>query len=71
MHKVLLSILILLVITAAGMTIGQVWGPFMAWDLYIKAVITISILVVLLAFLMVVKADLGQHRKLKDENYLD
>jgi hypothetical protein len=71
MQKNLLFILVGMVVAGALLTIGQVWGPVMSWDLYIKAVITIGILVLLIGFLIVIKADLGEHKKLKDENYLD
>lgn len=71
MHQKLLIALVGLVVLGSLLTIGQVWGPVMSWDVYIKAVITIGITVLLLGFLLVVKADLGQHKKLKDENYLD
>jgi ribose/xylose/arabinose/galactoside ABC-type transport system permease subunit len=71
MHKHLLTALVGMVALAALLTIGQIWGPLMDWDLYGKIIVTLGILVLLSGFLLVVKADLGQHKKLKDENYLD
>lgn len=71
MHQKLLTALIGLVVLGTLLTIGQVWGPLLDWDLYVKIVITTGILVLLLGFLLVVKSDLGEHRNLKDKNYLD
>lgn len=71
MNRYLLIILVVLVAAGALLTVAQVWGLGLGWDVYIKAVMTIGILVLLLAFLLVVKSDLGEHKKMKDENYLD
>lgn len=71
MNRYLLILLVILVALGALLTLGQVWGIGLSWDIYIKAVITVGILVLLIAFLLVVKSDLGDHKKMKDENYLD
>ena len=71
MHKSLLITIIGLVILGSVLTIIRVWWTILSWDFYIKAIITIAILVILLGFVMVLKIDLGQHKKLKDDNYLD
>lgn len=71
MHQALLKTLIALVVAAGLLTIGQIWGEVLSWDTYVKAVITLGILVLLIAFLLVVKMDFGQQKRLKDENYLD
>jgi len=71
MNRILLITIVVLVALGALLTVGQVWGLGLDFDLYIKAVITIGILVLLIAFLLVVKSDLGDHKKMKDENYLD
>ena len=41
------------------------------WDNFVKLIITFGILALVLGFLAVVKADFGEHKKLKDDNYLD
>lgn len=71
MHNTLLSTLIALVLGAAGLTIVQMWVPFLDWDVYVKAIITVGILALVIGFLIIIKADLGEHKKLKDDNYLD
>jgi FtsH-binding integral membrane protein len=71
MHKTLLLIIIGLIILGAVLTITQLWVPLLDWDIFIKAIITIGIVVVVLGLLMVLKNDLGEHKKLKDDNYLD
>lgn len=71
MHRNMLIAIIALVIGAAVLTILQIWTSFLAWDVFVKILITVGILVTLLGFLLVIKYDLGEHKKLKDENYLD
>lgn len=71
MHKFLLIALILTVIAGAGLLIGQLWFDIMSWAVMGKALATLAILFVLIGFLLVVKSDFGQHKKMKDENYLD
>lgn len=63
--------LIALVVAAAGLTIGQIWGPLMGWDTYFKVLGTMGIIFLVIGLVVIIKSDLGQHKKLKDENYLD
>ena len=71
MHQKMLILLVALVALGALLTIVQIWTNIMPWDIFIKLLITLGILAVLIGFLMVIKADLGEHKRLKDENYLD
>lgn len=71
MHKTLLLIIIGLIVLAALLGITQLWVPLLSWDIFAKAMITILIVVVVLGLLMVLKNDLGEHKNLKDDNYLD
>ena len=71
MHKFMLFALVTMVVVATVLVILQIWMSFMSWDMFIKVMITLGILILLFGFLMVVGADLGQHKRLKDENYLD
>lgn len=71
MHKTLLTAIVGLVIASALLTVAQIWGFGIGWDTYIKLIITLGIAVLVLAFVMIAKADLGDHKKMKDENYLD
>ena len=71
MHKFLVYCLIAIAIVAAALMIGQIWFDILSWSMLWKSCTTLAVLFVLIGFLMVVKADFGQHKKLKDENYLD
>jgi hydrogenase/urease accessory protein HupE len=71
MHKTLLLIIIGLIVLGALLSITQLWVPVLSWGIFIKAIITIAIVVVVLGLLMVLKTDLGEHKSLKDDNYLD
>ncbi|MBI1300389.1 MAG: hypothetical protein GC137_01910 [Alphaproteobacteria bacterium] len=71
MKQPFLYAIMIMVCAAAFITIIQMWFPFMSWDNYFKAIITLAILTVVAAFVLVIKSDLGQHKKMKDENYLD
>ena len=71
MHKTLLLIIIGLIVLAALLGITQLWVPLLSWDIFAKAMITILIVVVVLGLLMVLKNYLGEHKNLKDDNYLD
>lgn len=65
MHKTLLLIIIGLIILGAILTITQLWVPILSWDIFVKAIITIGIVVVVLGLLMVLKNDLGEHKSSK------
>lgn len=74
LHRVLLTFIVVAVAGCALLTIGQIWTiptPLMDWATYTKLMITAGILVALAAFVLVIKVDLAEHKKLKDENYLD
>lgn len=71
MHQNLLKAIIIMVCGGALLSIAQLWVTLLPWDIFIKMVITLGILTVLAAFVLVVKADLGAHKKMKDENYID
>lgn len=70
-HQILLKAIIIMVCGGALLCIAQLWTSLLAWDIFFKVLITLGILVVLAAFGLVAKADLGTHKKMKDENYLD
>ncbi len=71
MHKAMLTGLVLVVLAGAGLTIAQLWYPIVSWDNYVKLLITFGIVALVLGFLIIIKADFGEHKKLKDDNYLD
>ena len=71
MHKSMLLGLAIVVLAGAGLTIAQLWFPVVSWDNYIKILLTLGIIALVLGFLIIIKADFGEHKKMKDENYLD
>lgn len=71
MHKNLLYAVIGCVIAMAALTIIQIWGSILSWDVFVKLIGTLGIVVLVAGFLLVVKSDFGEHKKMKDENYLD
>ena len=71
MHNILLAILVGLIVIAALLSIGQMWFILLSWDVFIKLIVTLGILTLLLGFLLIIKADFGEHKKLKDDNYID
>jgi hypothetical protein len=70
-HKSLLFILIACVAIGAATTIAEIWFVILGWDIYAKAMLTLTIIFVVTGFFMVVKTDFGSVKKLKDDNYLD
>lgn len=71
MYRILLISIIIMVCIAAILCIAQLWITIMPWDIFVKTLITLGILTVLAALVLVIKSDLAQHKKMKDENYLD
>lgn len=71
MHKAMLIAIIALVILGTILTLIQIWAPILDWGTYIKLMVTFGIIVVVLGLIMVLKTDLSEHKKMKDENYLD
>ena len=70
MHRLLIKTLVGLAITAAGLVILAIWGVDLSEIIY-KLLATIGVLVLLIGFVLVVKLDFGEHKKLKDQNYID
>ncbi len=70
MNRTLLMIMIGLTIAAAAIIILNIWGVSFG-DLFLKLLGTIGVLILLVGFLMVVKLDFGEHKRLKDQNYID
>jgi len=71
LHKPFFFSLVGLVCTGAGLVILKIWGIPLPDDLFFKIIATLAVLILLSGFLLVVNSDFGQHKKLKDENYLD
>ncbi len=71
-HRLLLKLISGLVILGGGLIVLQIWGiDILNWDIFLRAMGTLAVIIVILGFLLVVKADFGDHKKMKDEHYLD
>lgn len=71
LHKPFLFVLISLVCAVAGIVIMKIWGIQLPEDLFFKILATLGVLILLFGFLMVVNSDFGEHKKLKDDNFID
>ncbi len=70
-QSLLLKAIIIMVCIGALISIIQIWTTFLTWDIFFKVLITLGILILLAGFILVIKLDLGSHKKMRDENYLD
>ena len=71
LHKPFFFLLVGSVVAVAVIVIAKIWGIELPDDLFFKILATLGVLILLFGFLLVVNSDFGQHKKLKDENYLD
>ncbi len=71
LHRALVIGLIGLVSLAAVLIILNIWGIVFDGELLFKLLATIGVLVVLAGFLLVIKSDFGEHKRLKDEDFID
>ncbi len=70
-NRMLLKVMLGLAVVCALASILQMWFTLFMWDTFWKLIITLVILGVLVAFIMAIKEDMGETKKLKDDNYLD
>ncbi len=71
MDKFFMHILIALLVLIGAVTLMQIWVPFISWDIYIKLIGSAVVIGIVLGLIVVLKSDLGEKKKMKDENYLD
>ena len=71
MHKKLVQIIVGCVMLGAVLTIAQIWTGFIIWDDFIKIAATLGIVIIALGFVLVAKADFSEHKKMRDDTYLD
>lgn len=71
LHKPFFFSLVGLVCAGAALIIAKIWGVDLPEDLFFKILATLVVLILLFGFLLVANSDFGQHKKLKDEHYLD
>lgn len=71
LHRALVMALVGLVVLGAALIVLQIWGVLLDGDFFFKLMGTIVVLIILIGFLLVVRQDFGEHKRLKDQNYLD
>lgn len=71
MHKKLVQAVIGCVLLAALLTIVQIWTQALSWDDFFKIGGTLAVIAIAVGFVIAAKSDFSEHKKLKDENYLD
>lgn len=69
-QRALTYLLIFLALAAALIIILHIWGVDFG-VLFYRLLGTIGVLAVLAGFLLAVRSDFSEHKRLKDENYLD
>jgi len=67
----LVKSLVAMAIILAAVVLGQLWWSFLNDEVFVKVIISIVVLGVLVSFIIAVSADLGEEKKLKDDNYID
>ncbi len=71
LHRALVIALIGLVILGAFLVVLRIWGIVIDGSLLFKLLSTIGVLILVIGFLLVVKIDLGEHKRLKDNDFID
>lgn len=71
LHNQLLICITAVVVFCGILTICQIWGPVVSWDMYFKIILTAVIVAVVCGFVVVARGDMSEKKKMKDENYLD
>lgn len=70
MHRLLVLSLIGLAIAASVFAILGIWGVDLG-EFFWKALATLGVLGLLIGFLLVVRSDFGEHKRLKDNDFID
>lgn len=71
LHRALVITLIGLVILGAVLIVMSIWGVMIDGSLLFKLLSTIGILILVIGFLLVVRMDFGEHKRLKDNDFID
>ncbi|MGB1077796.1 MAG: hypothetical protein ACPG05_05760 [Bdellovibrionales bacterium] len=70
--NILIKLISALVILGGAIVVLQIWGvDVLSWEMFLKVMGTLGVVIVVLGFLIVVRSDFSDHKKLKDDNYLD
>lgn len=71
LHRALVLSLIGLVLLGGLLIILSIWDIAITGDMLFKTLATIGILILVIGFLLVVKYDFGEHKRLKDNDFID
>ena len=71
MHRLIVAFIVGLAVLGAALLILQIWGVLFDPSFFMKLLGTIAVLIVLAGFLLVVRSDFSEHKRLKDQNYID
>ncbi len=71
LHRALVISLIGLVCLGGILIILSIWGVMIDSDMLLKILATIFVLMIIIGFLLVVKMDFGEHKRLKDNDFID
>lgn len=69
--RIMMGLMAVGMFALATIILLQMWFDFFAGDLFWKVLLSNIILLILGGFIVAVKEDFGEHKRLKDENYLD
>jgi hypothetical protein len=71
LHRALVLGIIGLVVLGGFVMILQIWGLLDNPDFFFRIMGTIVVLALVAGFLLAVRQDFAEHKRLKDENFLD
>ena len=71
MHRLLMIAVISMIVVSGFLIVVQIWYPVVSMDVFIKLLMTFGIFTLIAGLVLVLRSDLQQHKRLKDENYLD
>jgi hypothetical protein len=71
LQRALTLSLIGLVILGGALVILNIWGVFIRGDILFKLLATIGILILVIGFVLVARLDFAEHKRLKDNDFID
>lgn len=71
LHRALVIALLALVTVGAFLVILWIWGFGFDPTLLFRLLATVGVLIVLAGLFLVIKADFSEHKRLKDQNFID
>lgn len=69
--QILVKCIVAVAVLSVGLILAQMWFTLFAADIFWKLLVTLVLLGGLVSFLIAVKQDLSEDKKLRDDKYLD